>query len=133
MANTMRRPAAWPFPVKDFTGDVRVAIGISGAVWRLSLQALEEKSRLVRDAADRMSAKFGFAGFAPKERAPADQAARRVKRPRALRFSVDSGPSRLYYFHAEKACRHVADVAVGGSGSRAAEFDLVDEHPEGRR
>ena len=33
-------------PVKDFTGEVRVAIGISGAVWRLSLQALEEKSPL---------------------------------------------------------------------------------------
>jgi DNA-binding IclR family transcriptional regulator len=57
-------------PVKDFTGEVCVAIGISGAVWRLSLQALEAKSRLVRDAAERMSAKFGFAGFARKEREP---------------------------------------------------------------
>lgn len=48
-------------PVKDFTGEVRGAIGISGAVWRLSLQALKEKARLVRDAAARMSANFGHA------------------------------------------------------------------------
>jgi IclR family transcriptional regulator, KDG regulon repressor len=60
-------------PVKDFTGEVRVAIGISGAVWRLSLQALQEKSRLVSQAAERMSAKFGFAGFAPKQRTPASK------------------------------------------------------------
>jgi IclR family transcriptional regulator, KDG regulon repressor len=58
-------------PVKDFTGEVRVAIGISGAVWRLSLQALEAKSRLVREAADRMSAKFGFVADAGKGPAPA--------------------------------------------------------------
>ena len=58
-------------PVKDFTGEVRVAIGISGAVWRLSLQALEAKSRLVREAADRMSAKFGFVPDAGKAPAPA--------------------------------------------------------------
>jgi IclR family transcriptional regulator, KDG regulon repressor len=58
-------------PVKDFTGEVRVAIGISGAVWRLSLQALEAKSRLVREAADRMSAKFGFVPGAGKGPAPA--------------------------------------------------------------
>jgi DNA-binding IclR family transcriptional regulator len=51
-------------PVHDFTGEVRGAIGISGAVWRLSLQALEEKSRLVRSAAARMSAEFGHAGEA---------------------------------------------------------------------
>jgi DNA-binding IclR family transcriptional regulator len=57
-------------PVKDFTGEVRVAIGISGAVWRLSLQALEAKSRLVRDAADRMSAQFGFVAGAAPARAP---------------------------------------------------------------
>jgi IclR family KDG regulon transcriptional repressor len=47
-------------PVRDFTGQVRGAIGISGAVWRLSLHALEEKSRLVRSAAARMSSEFGY-------------------------------------------------------------------------
>ncbi len=58
-------------PVKDFSGEVRVAIGISGAVWRLSLQALEEKSRFVREAADLMSARFGFVPGPAKEAAPA--------------------------------------------------------------
>lgn len=58
-------------PVKDFSGEVRVAIGISGAVWRLSLQALEEKSRFVREAADHMSARFGFVPGPAKEAAPA--------------------------------------------------------------
>lgn len=46
--------------IRDFTGTVKGAIGISGPVWRLSLQALQEKSRLVRNAADRMSREFGF-------------------------------------------------------------------------
>ena len=46
--------------VRDFTGTVRGAIGISGPVWRLSLQALQEKSRLVRNAAERMSREFGY-------------------------------------------------------------------------
>jgi DNA-binding IclR family transcriptional regulator len=48
-------------PVYDFTGAVRGAIGISGAVWRLSLQALEEKSRLVRAAAAKLSKEMGSA------------------------------------------------------------------------
>ena len=46
--------------IRDFTGTVKGAIGISGPVWRLSLQALQEKSRLVRNAAERMSREFGF-------------------------------------------------------------------------
>jgi IclR family transcriptional regulator, KDG regulon repressor len=58
-------------PVRDFSGEVRVAIGISGAVWRLSLQALEEKSRFVREAADRMSAQFGFVPGPAREATPA--------------------------------------------------------------
>jgi len=41
------------------TGTVRGAIGISGAVWRLSLQALEEKARHVRMAAEQISREFG--------------------------------------------------------------------------
>lgn len=54
-------------PVYDFTGAVRGAIGISGAVWRLSLLALEEKSRHVRLAAAALSKEFGFVG---RQRAP---------------------------------------------------------------
>jgi len=49
-------------PVHDFTGGVRGAIGISGAVWRLSLQALEEKSRHVRVAAAALSKELGAPG-----------------------------------------------------------------------
>jgi hypothetical protein len=40
-------------------------------VWRLSLQALEEKSRFVREAAEHMSAQFGFVPGAAKAPAPA--------------------------------------------------------------
>jgi DNA-binding IclR family transcriptional regulator len=47
-------------PLRDLTGQVSGAIGISGAVWRLSLQALEEKSRSVRSAARRLSGDFGY-------------------------------------------------------------------------
>ena len=46
-------------PVHDFAGRVAGAIGISGAVWRLSLQALQEKARLVREAAATLSQALG--------------------------------------------------------------------------
>jgi IclR family KDG regulon transcriptional repressor len=51
-------------PVRDFTGQVIGAIGISGPVWRLSIEALQKRARLVRTAADRLSAEFGYAGEA---------------------------------------------------------------------
>lgn len=47
-------------PVFDFAGRVAGAIGISGAVWRLSLQSLQDKSRQVREAAAGLSAQLGF-------------------------------------------------------------------------
>ncbi|HSD52637.1 MAG TPA: IclR family transcriptional regulator [Burkholderiales bacterium] len=47
-------------PVHDFAGRVAGAIGISGAVWRLSLQSLHDKARLVREAARRLSAELGY-------------------------------------------------------------------------
>ena len=47
-------------PVHDFAGRVAGAIGISGAVWRLSLQALQEKARQVRDAAGSLSSQLGY-------------------------------------------------------------------------
>jgi DNA-binding IclR family transcriptional regulator len=47
-------------PVHDFAGRVAGAVGISGAVWRLSLQSLQEKARLVREAARRLSAELGY-------------------------------------------------------------------------
>ena len=51
-------------PVRDFSGRVIGAIGISGPVWRLSIEALQKRARLVRAAADRLSAEFGYGGDA---------------------------------------------------------------------
>lgn len=47
-------------PTRDFTGQICGVIGISGPIWRLSLQALQEKARHVRDAAARLSAELGY-------------------------------------------------------------------------
>jgi IclR family transcriptional regulator, KDG regulon repressor len=46
-------------PVRDFTGQVVGAIGISGPIWRLSLQVLQNRAKLVQAAADKLSADFG--------------------------------------------------------------------------
>jgi len=46
-------------PVSDFTGQTIGAIGISGPVWRLSIQALQARAKLVQAAAERLSAAFG--------------------------------------------------------------------------
>jgi DNA-binding IclR family transcriptional regulator len=47
-------------PVHGFAGDVIAAIGISGPIWRLSINALQDKGRATRDAADLLSAEFGY-------------------------------------------------------------------------
>ena len=47
-------------PVRDFGGQVIGAIGISGPVWRLSIEALQKRARIVRAAADRLSGEFGY-------------------------------------------------------------------------
>lgn len=49
-------------PVRDFTGQVAGAIGISGPIWRLSLQALQEKAQQVREAAALLSRELGHKG-----------------------------------------------------------------------
>jgi len=49
-------------PVRDFTGQVIGAMGISGPVWRLSMDTLQKRVRIVRAAADRLSAEFGYTG-----------------------------------------------------------------------
>jgi len=46
-------------PVYDFSGQVVGAIGISGPVWRLSIQALQNKSRDLSEAAKQLSEAFG--------------------------------------------------------------------------
>lgn len=49
-------------PVRDFSGQVTGAIGISGPVWRLSIEALQKRARIARAAADKLSSEFGFNG-----------------------------------------------------------------------
>ena len=51
-------------PVRDFTGQTIGALGISGPIWRLSLQALQSRAKIVQAAADRLSAEFGAKGAA---------------------------------------------------------------------
>jgi IclR family transcriptional regulator, KDG regulon repressor len=46
-------------PVRDFTGQVIGAIGISGPIWRLSIQTLQSRAVTVQAAARRLSAEFG--------------------------------------------------------------------------
>jgi IclR family KDG regulon transcriptional repressor len=45
-------------PVKDFTGQVIGALGISGPVWRLSNQAMQAHAKVVQAASIRLSAAF---------------------------------------------------------------------------
>jgi DNA-binding IclR family transcriptional regulator len=52
-------------PVRDFTGRVAGAIGISGPIWRLSIQALQDKALEVREAAAALSRELGFTSPAP--------------------------------------------------------------------
>jgi len=47
-------------PVFDFAGRVAGAVGISGAVWRLSLQSLQAKADQVREAARLISSQLGY-------------------------------------------------------------------------
>jgi DNA-binding IclR family transcriptional regulator len=49
-------------PVTDFTGQIIGALGISGPIWRLSIQALQNRAKIVKAAADRLSAEFGARG-----------------------------------------------------------------------
>jgi IclR family transcriptional regulator, KDG regulon repressor len=47
-------------PVYDFAGRVAGAIGISGPIWRLSLQALQDKTKQARLSAAELSTGLGF-------------------------------------------------------------------------
>jgi IclR family transcriptional regulator, KDG regulon repressor len=51
-------------PVMDFTGQVIGALGISGPIWRLSNQALQNHAKLVRAAANRLSTELGAKSIA---------------------------------------------------------------------
>jgi IclR family transcriptional regulator, KDG regulon repressor len=47
-------------PVRGFSGDVIGAIGISGPIWRLSINALQDKGNATQEAAALLSAEFGY-------------------------------------------------------------------------
>ena len=49
-------------PVKDFTGQIIGALGISGPIWRQSNQAQQAKAKMLQAAARRLSAAFGAKG-----------------------------------------------------------------------
>jgi DNA-binding IclR family transcriptional regulator len=59
-------------PVMDFTGQIIGALGISGPIWRLSIQALQTRAKIVRAAADRLSAEFGAKGAASLVKTPVE-------------------------------------------------------------
>ena len=46
-------------PVKDFTGQVVGALGISGPIWRMSNQALKDRAKILQVAAGRLASGFG--------------------------------------------------------------------------
>lgn len=46
-------------PVRDFTGQVIGALGISSPIWRVTMQALQTRGKIVVSAADRLSTEFG--------------------------------------------------------------------------
>jgi IclR family transcriptional regulator, KDG regulon repressor len=48
-------------PVRDFSGQVAGAIGISGPVWRLSIQMLQSHAQSIAGAASELSKAFGAA------------------------------------------------------------------------
>jgi len=48
--------------VHDFTAQIVGALGISGPVWRLSIQVLQTKTELVKEAARRLSRDLGYRG-----------------------------------------------------------------------
>lgn len=49
-------------PVKDFTGQVVGALGISGPIWRMSNQALKDRAKMLQAAAERLAKGFGANG-----------------------------------------------------------------------
>lgn len=51
-------------PVYNFTGDVVGALGISGPIWRMTNQAIQARAKIVKAAANRLSAEFGASHIA---------------------------------------------------------------------
>jgi DNA-binding IclR family transcriptional regulator len=57
-------------PVYGFTGQVVGAIGVSGPIWRLSIQLLKERAKQVRAAAATLSEAFGCTSLPDLPRTP---------------------------------------------------------------
>ena len=57
-------------PVKDFTGQIVGALGISGPIWRQTNQAQRAKAKMLQAAAARLSAAFGAQGTAALRKVP---------------------------------------------------------------
>jgi DNA-binding IclR family transcriptional regulator len=51
-------------PVYNFTGDVVGALGISGPIWRMTDQVIQNRAKIVKAAANRLSAEFGSGAVA---------------------------------------------------------------------
>ena len=51
-------------PVYNFTGDVVGALGVSGPIWRMTDQLLQNRAKSVKAAASRLSNDFGASSFA---------------------------------------------------------------------
>ena len=47
-------------PILDFTGQIVGAIGISGPIWRMSLQRMDQMTQLVRQVASELSKELGY-------------------------------------------------------------------------
>lgn len=75
-------------PVRNFSGDVVAAVGISTPVWRLSLNDLQEKAEIVKAVAEDLSASFGHL---PQTSTTADD---RVLEPAATTRTVAEQRSR---------------------------------------
>ena len=59
-------------PVRDFSGQIIGALGLSGPMWRVSHEVLQKHTRAVRAAAARLSAEFGYTGEAEPRTAAAE-------------------------------------------------------------
>lgn len=57
-------------PVREFSGEIIAAVGLSGPIWRLNFQALNDKASVVKEAAAELSRQLGYNG----EQAPAGAA-----------------------------------------------------------
>jgi DNA-binding IclR family transcriptional regulator len=52
--------------VKDFTGATIGALGISGPIWRMTIQTMQTRAKMLQAAADRLSVELGASDTAPR-------------------------------------------------------------------